>query len=160
MFSCFPFLSPKSRINISLAGQCIAKYSLSIHCFPEVLRACPRPLLHGSNSCPIADLHGLSTVCSITFAEAAASPAGDEDAGGRGAQIPHLASQLWACIAWGSPETLSLPLPQGKGYSAEPCAVSQPQAKCLKQSPVSPWHMGSTGAAAQGAFRGSPSCGH
>jgi len=60
-----------------------------------VLCACPRPLFHGSNSCLVADLHGLSTACRITFADAAATPAGDEEAGGRGANAPHLASLPW-----------------------------------------------------------------
>lgn len=125
MFSCFPFLSPEFSIKINFAGQCIGRHSLST----EVLCACPRPLLHGSSSCPIVDLHGLSTVCSTTFPEAAASPAGDEAIGGRGAQTPHLASQcvFVVCIAGGSPGTLSLPLPQGKASAAEPCAVSHPR---------------------------------
>lgn len=95
----------------------------------ELLCACPRPLLHGSNSCPIVDLHGLSTVCSITFAEAAAAPAGYEGIGGRGAQTPRLGSQLWVCvarIAWGSPETPSLPLPQGNQCSRARCCFPVP----------------------------------
>lgn len=47
----------------------------------------------------------------------------------RGAQTPRLGSQLWVCvarIAWGSPETLSLPLPQGNQCSRARCCFPVP----------------------------------
>lgn len=103
--------------------------------------ACPRPLFHGSNSCPIVELHGPSTVCSIMFAYKAATPAGYKEveveapmhhAGQPAVGLPglHRSVQQSKTALW--------LFHKGKPTRLSPMLFPSPTPSLLKQPPFTP----------------------
>lgn len=74
-----------------------------------MLCACPRSLFHGSESSPVGDLRGRSTVRSSTFAYAAATSAEDQ-VGGRVVGIPHSSQGLQGLSGSAQPRKAALSL--------------------------------------------------
>lgn len=160
MFSCFPFLSPRFSIKISLAGQCIGRYSLSIGWFPAQSCYVPAQGSYFMEVTPAPQLiYTAFPLCAASHLLKQLLPQQGMKALGAEVPRPHAWAAscgfVWLALLGAAQKRCPCLFHKGTN-AAEPGAVSQSQAKSLGAVSTQPLAHGFLGRRGTGSVPGKP----